>query len=111
MQKFDPYVIRTRNLSIWSRMRYRCAKESWEDATLFAIYNVICCRAKCASVLFLDIKKIKKFLKYTKKWKFLQLQLFQLQLKIAFDILCLESKQQMIAEQLVIFLKHANVTH
>ena len=34
MQKdktFDPYVIRTRNLLIWSQTRYRCAKESWWD--------------------------------------------------------------------------------
>ena len=27
-KKFDPYVIRTRNLLIWSQTRYRCAKES-----------------------------------------------------------------------------------
>ena len=26
---FDPDVIRTRNLLIWSQTRYRCATESW----------------------------------------------------------------------------------
>ena len=28
VKQFDPYVIRTRNLLIWSQTRYRCAKES-----------------------------------------------------------------------------------
>ena len=28
IKRFDPYVIRTRNLLIWSQTRYRCAKES-----------------------------------------------------------------------------------
>ena len=27
-KKSDPYVIRTHNLSLWRRTRYRCAKES-----------------------------------------------------------------------------------
>ena len=38
-KEFDPYVIRTRNLLIWSQTRYRCAKESLLQVILFMYVN------------------------------------------------------------------------
>ena len=40
-KKFDPYVIRTRNLLIWSQTRYRCAKESLQQRNIYHIINQI----------------------------------------------------------------------
>ena len=48
-EKFDPYVIRTRNLLIWSQTRYRCAKESAD------------CRCDSCSYKFPNLMRKSKF--------------------------------------------------
>ena len=51
-KKFDPYVIRTRNLLIWSQTRYRCAKESLHKITLltFMNQNIIIIMMYCVAI-------------------------------------------------------------